>query len=238
MFDIFIKKSQLTVDCFTCNPALYEYFPMSNSNKNYPEWWKNLNATFISESNSGIHHSIPTLKRCDALLGLYNQGFCMSMWSDLIIETNQQGEFRYQYSSDENAPLVSHSRKQLGPGFNDLIHVKMISPWLVEEKKGVQFLYTGASWNQINRLFEWNIVPGVVDFKNQSSTHVNFFLPIKETRIELSAGETIVHIIPLSDKKIELKNHLISLEEWNKKHLRYSYMSSFVGRFKKNAKRG
>lgn len=237
MFDIFIKKSRLTVDCFTCNPALYEYFPISNANKNYPDWWKNLNATFISESNSGIRHDIPTLKRCDALLGLYNRGFCMSMWSDLIIETNKQGEFRYQYSSDENAPLVSHSRQQLGPGFDDLIHVKIISPWLVEEKKGVQFLYTGASWNQIDRLFDWNIVPGIVDFKNQSSTHVNFFLPIKENRIEFSAGETIVHIIPLSDKKIEIKNHLISFEEWNKKHLRYSYMSSFTGRFKKNAKR-
>jgi hypothetical protein len=237
MFDIIIKRKKLIVDCFTSNPAILEYFPITPASKNYPEWWKKMEATFPHVSQSGIEHPAPTIKRCDGLLGLYSKGFHIKMWSDLILETNDNGEFRYQYSSDENHPIVSHSKRQLGPSLDPYVHIKILSPWMIEEKTGVDFLFSGSCWNYVDKLFDWNIVPGVINFKNQSSTHINLFMPSKGSRLELTAGDPLIHIIPISEKDIELRNHLLTEKEFENKMLRYSFMSSFIGRYKKNARR-
>lgn len=237
MFDIFIKRSQITVDCFTNNPSIYEFNPISLANKNFPSWWKNTEKSFKYEnSQSGIVHDVPTIKTCDGLLSLYSVGLMIPLWSDLIIETRTDGSWRYQYSSDENGPIVSHDRMQLGNNFGRFIHVKIISPWLLQEKSGVKFLFTGAVWNYKEKMFDINIVPGCVEFAKQHSTHINFFVPRKDGRIELNVKEPLVHLIPLSEKKIVVKNHLISDDEFTKRLLKYSYMSSFTGRYKKNAK--
>lgn len=238
MFDIFIKKKTLHLDCFTDNPAIFEYFPIVEANKAFPAWWKRLESQFNDQNkNSGIEHKVPTLKRCDGLLGLYSTGFCIPLWSDLIIETNSHGEFRYQYSSDENHPIVSHSRNQLGPSFDHAQHIKILSPWIIGEKTGANFFYSAASWNLIDKMFNFNVVPGVINFRDQMSTHINVFLPNKANRLEFEAGDILVHVIPISDYNIELKHHLVTQEEFKSKMLRYSFLSSFMGRYKKNAKR-
>jgi len=237
MFDIIIKRKKLVVDCFTSNPAIFEYFPITHASKNYPDWWKRMEASFPHTSQSGIEHPVPTVKRCDGLLGLYSKGFHIKMWSDLILETNDIGEFRYQYSSEENYPVVSHSKRQLGPSLGPHVHVKILSPWMIEEKTGVDFLFTGSSWNYPDKLFDWNILPGSVNFKQQSSTHVNLFMPAKNSRIELTAGDPIVHIIPISEKEVDIRCHQLTEDEFKNKMLKYSFMSSFMGRYKKNAKR-
>lgn len=237
MFDFIIKKKKIVVDCFTSNPAIFEYFPITPANKNFPNWWKQMEASFPLVSQSGIEHQAGTLKRCDGLLSLYNKGFHIRMWSDLIIETNNKGLFRYQYSSDENNPIVTHSKRQLGPSLDKCIHLKILSPWMMEEKTGVNFLFSGSPWNYVDKQFDLNIIPGVVQFKHQSSTHINLFMPVGDRRLELTAGDPLVHIIPLSEKEVELKQHLITDKEFETKMLRYSFMSSFLGRYKKNVKR-
>jgi hypothetical protein len=238
MFDIIIERKTLTIDCFTSNPAIIEYFPIVAANKCYPDWWKKLENHFVTKSEqSGISHNTPTLKRCDGLLSLYSKGFCIPMWSDLIIETNGEGEYRYQYSADEMNPVVSHSQRQMGPTFNNMQHLKMLSPWMIQEKTGVDFHFTGANWNLIDNMFKINVLPGVVNFRDQMSTHVNMFLPKAQNRVEFTAGQPLVHIMPLSEYNIKLKNHLITEKEFETKMLKYSFLSSFMGRYKKNAKR-
>lgn len=237
MFDIIFKKPVITVDCFTNNPSIVEFNPISLANKNFPSWWKNTEKSFkFANNNSGIVHDVPTIKTCDGLLSLYSTGIMIPLWSDLIIETTADGHWRYQYSSDENGPLVSHDKMQLGNNFGNAIHIKMISPWLLQEKTGVKFLFTGAVWNYKDKMFDLNIVPGCIEFAKQHSTHINFFVPKKNARLNFNVKEPLVHLIPLSEKNIVVKNHLISDDEYTKKLLKYSYMSSFTGRYKKNVK--
>jgi hypothetical protein len=237
MFDIIFKKSVLNIDCFTNNPSIFEFSPITLANKNFPSWWKKTEKSFNYENvNSGIVHDVPTIKTCDGLLNLYSEGIMIPLWSDLIVETNSSGEWRYQYSSDENGPLVSHDKMQLGNNFGNAIHIKIISPWMIQEKTGVKFLFTGAVWNYKDQMFDLNIVPGCMEFAKQHSTHINFFVPKRNSRLELSGKQPLVHLIPLTEKKIVVHNHLISDEEFSKKLLKYSYMSSFTGRYKKNVK--
>jgi hypothetical protein len=232
MFDIFIKKSSIVVDCFTANPGIYTHHPIFMANESFPDWWKPIKATTTTE-RYGIEHEQATIKRCDGIIGLYSYGFCIPLWSDLIIESNTQGEFRFLYSSEDNPPITTHTRNQFSSYFDNLIHIKIQSPWLIEEKTGVNFHFNQAAWSLLHHSYHMNIVPAIINFKDQSSTHINLFMPKKQNRIELVAGQPLLHIIPLSDKKIILKNHLISEEEHKRKLLTYSYMSSFVGRYKK-----
>ena len=236
MFDIFVKRSTITVDCFTHNSAIHKFFPIMLANEAFPEWWKSMKAT-IPIDRYGIKHDSATIKRCDGLNGLYQHGIVIPLWSDLILETNNEGGYRYLYSSEENAPITCHSKAQFNNHFDNLVHVKIQSPWLIEEKTGVKFHYGQAAWSLLNYSADLNIVPAIINFKDQLGSHINLFMPRKENRIELSASQPLVHIIPLSDKKIILKNHLISKEEHDQKHLSFSYMSNFLGRYKKNVKK-
>ena len=234
MFDIIIKRKKLVVDCFTNNPAIFEYFPITHASKNYPDWWKKMETSFSHTSpNSGLEISAATIKRCDGLLSLYSKGFHLKLWSDLILETTGQGEFRYQYAADETYPVISHVKRQIGPAFESYTHVKILSPWIIEEKSGTDFLFTGATWNHPDKLFNWNIIPGCVNFKNQSSTHINLFMPLQVSRLELKAGEPMAHIIPISEKEIELKCHQLTKAEFENKMVKHKYMSSFMGTYKK-----
>jgi hypothetical protein len=63
------------------------------------------------------------------------------------------------------------------------------------------------------------------------------FLDKKANRIEFTAGKPLVHVMPLSEYNIKIKNHLVTEKEFENKMLRYSFLSSFMGRYKKNAKR-
>jgi hypothetical protein len=232
MFDIFIKRSTINIDCFTANPGIHTHHPVVLANEAIPDWWKPMKG-IVQVERFGIKHDAATIKRCDGIIGLYKNGVCIPLWSDIIIETNNQGEFRYLYSSEENPPVNTHFKNQFSNYFDNLIHLKIQSPWLIEEKTGINFYFNQATWNLLHHAHHLNIVPAIINFKHQSSTHINLFMPKQENRVELTAGQPILHLVPLSDKKIILNNHLISEEEHKRKLLTYSYMSSFVGRYKK-----
>jgi len=237
MFNIIIKNKPIVVDCFTANPAIHEFFPIELATSFYPAWWKNLESSLKSKSEYGIVLPAPTIKRCDGIIELYKKGFVIPLWSDLIIETTSAGEFRYQYSSLENFPIVNHSRGGMGPAFDNFIHMKIQSPWIFEEKTGVQFLWQQPSWNLFEYLNDLHILPGVINYKDQGGTHINSLLSKKNNRLELSSSQPLVHITPISDRKIVVKNHLVGEVEWHQKSMRYTYVSSFLGRYKKNVKK-
>ena len=238
MFDIFTKRSTITVDCFTMNPAVHKYFPPVPANKAIPNWMKKMPATFEADNGAGIKYPAGTLKRCDGLVSLYKKGIALPLWSDLIIETFETGEWKYQFSAREVLNIVDHPKQQFAGNFQDAIHVKIHSPWMFKEKTGVNFIFVPPIWNNIDKLFTVSTPPGIIEYKHQHSTHINMLLPKKTDRLEFFAEDIMAHIIPLSDKNIKVKTHLISRSEWENMNLTYGYNSSFAGKYKKNIRRG
>jgi len=233
----FIKPSTITIDLFTNNSAVYEYFKPLSSREFLPNWWKNISPTIERSTDFGLKFKAPTIKYCDGLKSFYDKGIILPLWSDLIIETEIDGSWRYQYSANETRPIEYHSKDQLGPSFDKFIHCKLMSPWLIEEHTGLDFLYTEPTWNLLEYIHSLKILPGVVNFKHQCSTHVNVLLPKQQRRIEIENGTPLAHIIPLKDKKINIKHHLISTDEFDKKVLKTGYHSSWVGKYKRNVLR-
>ena len=236
-FDIFKKRSKIYVDAFTNNAAVEKYFQIQHTRDTVPDWFKKLSPTLDRTNEFKIKHKVATLKHCEGFVSLFKKGLMLPLWADLIIETFNDGSVNYSFSAPETRGIDFHDKEQLGQSFNNYIHMKLLSPWLLEEKTGVSWMFLHPSWNSIEHLFDYHAVPGLLNFKYQPSCHVNLLLPKKQQRIELSAGLPMAQMIPMSEKEIVIKHHLISYEEFDKKILRIGYQGSWVGKYKKNLMR-
>ena len=231
--NIFNRRSNITVDAFTSNAGIYEFFSIQSANNFLPNWWKQLPPTYTTVSEFGISVDRSTLKRCDGLAELYKHGAIIPMWSDLAIRTFEDGNWAYQYSADDSPPIQTSNNQQLGSEFNNSIHMKIISPWLVREGKGIKFLQIQPYWNNIRQLSKFTLPIGTVDFKYQNSTTINLISPRVDDAFTLHAGTPVVHLIPLSENNLTVKCHLLSKDEYETIRLKCAYSFSFQGRYKK-----
>ena len=226
---------KITLECFTSNAGIHELFPISPAKKFIPEWFKSIPSTLRQPNEFGVDIDVSTLKRCDGLTKLYNTGFVLPLWSDFIIETNKDGG--YKWSSPENidhATIDHHHPQQMGNQFSDYVHVKIVAPWILKEKTGVDWYWSGNTWGTSEYWDDINILPGLINYKNQPSAHINMFVK-KDRRIELKHNTPLIQCVPLTDAKLEIKNTLATDQEY--KHLKQvDHGFTFVGLYKKRLK--
>jgi hypothetical protein len=211
MFDIFIKRQKIVVDCFTENIHAHDAFPIQSANKFYPSWWKILPNTFPVESTTGVYLEQKTMKACYGLLNHYRHGFVLPLWSDLLLQTQADGlgnSYSYQYA-DMRSQIGVHPMDQMGKEFASLVHVKLVSPWRIREKSGIEFIYMEPTWNYPGDLLTMSTPPGTVEYKYQHTSSVNMFLE-KGRKYKFSAGRPMAHLIPLTEKNVELRCHLVN----------------------------
>lgn len=212
MFSFFHRTSKIHLDCFTYMTHTYEMTPIVYAMAAAPQWWKNLDKSELSYDWK--HFTSPrkslNMKSCYGFIELYKRGVVLDNWCDLKIKVDSKG-FRYMFSDGQNPD--EHSRHQMGEGFKNYHHLKLTSPWIFKEKTGVKFHFSGATWN----LEDYNVrvLPGVVDYRVNGYTHVNIMIPKVEYEHTIPAGQALAHIVPLSDKKLRIKNHLISKQEFD-----------------------
>jgi hypothetical protein len=231
MFNFFIKRSKVTVDCFTNNINALEYFPVARASEFYPEWWKSLPKLHSTTDDNGLEIKRATMKSCDGFIDLYQQGLIIPLWSDLVIETMPNG-FRYNFAEGGNNELGRHDYDQMSSEFMNYIHFKIMSPWRLQEKTDIKFLFFQPTYNNVSTLLDWHIMPGVVDFSYQHATNINILAP-RGRRFEIAAGCPMAHVIPLTDKDVEIKTHFLDVKDMNHIELFYSNYPFFNGSYKK-----
>jgi hypothetical protein len=230
MLNFFIKRSKVVIDCFTNNLNAFDYFPIKESKNFYPEWWKSASKTYPVTEPSGIVIDKATIKSCDGFIDLYQQGFMLPLWSDLIVETNAGG-FKYSFA-DDISEIGSHDYNQMTTEFIQYTHFKILSPWGIREKQGVKFMFMQPSYNHVKTLTNWHVLPGVVDFKHQHATHINF-IAHQSRRYQIVAGHPLAHIIPLTDKEVELKLHVVDPTNPEHQRVKNNFYPFFKGSHKK-----
>ena len=226
---------KITLECFTSNAGIHELFPISSSKKFIPEWFKDIPPTFKTANEFEIEQEISTLKRCDGITKLYNSGWILPLWSDFIIETHKDGGYRWSSPEKIDESTISdHSARQMGSMFDDYVHIKLMVPWYVREKTGVSFYFSGNTWGIKQYWDDINILPGILNFKEQHNAHINMFIR-KDRRVELKHNTPLIQCVPLSGSKLEIKNILVTDQEY--KHLKQSgYGFSFTGLYKNRLK--
>jgi hypothetical protein len=212
------KKKEIVVDCFTYEPLIHDACKISPAKKFLPDWYKKLPTSFskIVPNSLGIEVEQSTIRRCPGVNNLFGSGFMIPLWSDLKIKSTET-EWKHVFSFEpDGTGIESHPKTQYGPVFDLYFHLKIQSPWMFKEKTGVHFTWLQPTWNLVNHMQELVIVPAVTEFKYQNATNINLFIPKNDNEIFIKAGTPLVHLIPLSEDQIIIKNHLVSRDEYVK----------------------
>lgn len=225
MFTFFLKKPKIVLDCFTAYQEIIDLFPIIHAGERPPAFWKKLQSTTKYE---GITRG--TMRTCPGVNSLFNTGFIIQNWSDYYINVdNNQLECKPENRRDLHHPLQWGGPENL----KDFHHVKLISPWRIKEKTGVSFLFTNCFWQDTT--FRPIVVNGIVEYKYQYTTSVNMLVPKNMFPRELTipAGKELAHVVPLSEKDIEIKMHKISHDEYRDMD---GYDFAFHGQYYKKKK--
>lgn len=220
---IFIfKRKKVVLDCFTYDKNLYDYYQIDKASNFYPNWFKNLEKDY---QDNLVRPS--TIKRCVGILDTYKTGFIFPMWSDLIIKI-QDGSYQWLFAHNKSIADVSDHRQwnsYINP--QEYGHLKINSIWRIKSKQDIKFYFTHPYWNH-NPINSYSIVSGMLNFKYQFNTSINMFIDLKENRtIEIKQGTPLIHLMPLTEKEIVLKHHIISYEEYHNDSLNFTFNNAY-----------
>lgn len=182
--------------------------------KTIPSWFKNMPAPVFT----GPDNWQANLKVCKGFTETYKHGFDIPLWSDLWLEIGEKGTENYRWKySDECSEIETHPSNEWGNRYapTEYQHLKLISPWFLTCEEEVNFLAMEPPW-LFDELGNISILPGVVNFKFQPTTHINLFFRREQERQEviLQAGMPVYHYVPLTERKVRIETHLISYEEF------------------------
>ena len=216
MFTFFHRKKTITVDCFTAEASTYKATPVQMAKHNIPQWFKTL-PKINWQTNPRNKIKDTNMRGCVGFIDLYKRGFILESWADFKINISQNDDKVYMEWSTGSQP-AHHSSDQYNNYFEYHKHLKLISPWFLQEKTGVPFIMQPASWTHRN--LPVLIPPGVLDFKYQCVTNVNILFPVADQDYEITIplGQPLVHFVPLRDDyNYKVANHLVSIDEISRK---------------------
>jgi len=223
-----IRNKPIVLDFYTSRADTFNFAQPMKAVKAYPEWWKKL----PHSNNVDSIRPTPTMKRCVGFTNLYESGFVLPMWSDINIQTEPIGTdgCAWQYSDGLSFAAV-HSEDQRGAYLppTHYQHIKLTCPWVAVCKEDVNWMFVGATWN-FGRPESVVIPPAVVDFTHQVALNVNMFL-VKEPQAtihNIPLGQPLLHVVPMTERPVEYRYHLISEMEQKKYEFRpLAFLNSY-----------
>jgi hypothetical protein len=222
----FFKPKVVTLDFFTSQNHAFTYAKPQLANKFYPDWWRTLNTPNlknIDRPNSVENLDIETtMRRCVGMSHLYKYGLVLPLWSDLRLYVGPIGSGHYRYLFSDGVTSASqHPDSQKGDFLPDTnyCHLKIHSPWIAYCSEAIPFMLSPLVWN-MGKPEECIIPSGMTEYKYQHSTNINLFVPRKneEQIVQLGFNTPMYHMVPLTDKKFEIKTHLVSQTEYDQKY--------------------
>lgn len=192
-----------------------------------PNWWKQLDKKFYTKS---ILYPHPTMKSCAGFINLYKNGIIVPMWCDLNLLVGKLGttEYAYQYS-DGMSTAVVHPIQQSNGFIKDTEyqHLKLETPWALYCEENIEFISIEPTWN-LTKYKTLKVLPGIYTLQNPIQTNINLIFSRTESNqiIELPFGTPMIHLIPLDNRKIELKFHIQNAK--NKKSSLHYYRYKFM----------
>ena len=233
----FLSKDVI-VDCYTARADVYNFSPIKKASVYLPDWWKTLPKTFPNPINPLLTSS--TMKHCVGFTDLFAKGFMIPLWSDVVVQIGgqqDQHEHNYNYQfADFESKIDHHAERDMNGfySFTDYQHLKFISPWRLTCNEEIEFLLLDPTWCN-DAPDEMFVPPGVVNFKYQCGTNVNMFFRRRAdtTAYTLKHNMPLAHFIPLTERKIKLKLHLVSEQELQRVS-NINKAVTFINKYKNN----
>ena len=97
---------------------------------------------------------------------------------------------------------------------NNYGHLKIESPWHINCKSDTKFYWTIPFWNHAIDI-PYHVLPGMLEFKYNHGININIMINLqKDFMYTIKAYTPMAHMIPVSDKELVIKHHLVSKEEF------------------------
>jgi hypothetical protein len=208
MISLFNRPSTTTLDCFTYRADVHDLHPVAAAIKHIPKWWKDLPA--FDETDLAPQN---TMKKCRGFIDLYDKSFVIPMWSDLVINYTADS-LQYQFA-DSLSEMANHNMSQRRGFLPNNIDVKIVSPWLFKSKDEINWMTVKPMYNYPEEV-NFDVCHGVVNFKYQSVTNMNIILNRvnENTKFVIEAGQPIWQMIPMTERKVVVKTHLVNRDEF------------------------
>ena len=181
------------------------------------EWWKNVPV----KDNKG-NPIVNTIKTCPGFIEYYSKNsITIPLWSSFIFIPGYDNNCSYEFANKnkEHLFIPQHRIMRGNKYLRHMEQFKLYCPWLINEKSGIDFLYVQDFYN-FKHTENFIIPPGVLNFKYQHTTGIHFLSnpdsEQKNHKIQMEAGQPLVKIFPLSEKKIKLKNNFVDDIEYKK----------------------
>ena len=217
-FNIFKRKKEepIYLDCYTASHYAYNHAKIDYSRRYFPEWFK--------EMAENVPVLGGTIKHCTAFRDYYANGIVMPLWGevDIIVHPlgTEGGTFTWASSNaDFDLHSQCHPREQWeGFGNKNLQNIKFMSPWAFKTRDLINFTWGQPIWSQPQTFNGLTGLPAVVQFKSQSFTEINYMVEQKEEeqRFNLQPLTPMVMLHPMTERKVELRNHLVSADKMAK----------------------
>lgn len=201
------KRKKIVLDCFTDREDVHALHPISRAIKYVPSWWTQLpgfDETELAPMN--------TMRKCRGFIDLYDNSIVLPMWSDLMIKYDRQG-LQYQFA-DMKSELANHAYSQRRGFLPENQDVKIISPWVFKCNKEINWMTFKPMYNYPNGI-DFDVYPGIVNFKYQVITNINIVLPkiAEAKKFVIEANQPIWQLVPLTENSVDIRTHLISTQE-------------------------
>ena len=210
-------NKKITLHCYTTRPEVFYSSPIVKANKMLPKWWNSLPSPSIDFNTLDANTN---MKACAGFVSMYSKGAMIPLWSDLIIDTMEEGDVNYRWKfADGKTDAVIHNASQRGEYLPEEKYsaIKISSPWAFHCDEDVDWVWHQPVWNFDNPE-ELLVPPAIVNYNQYSDTNINIVATKSDERkqILLEAGQAMVHLVPLSERQLEIKQHLVSEEEYNR----------------------
>lgn len=234
----FTKLKPIDVYLYTTREEVFLFSKPKMANNFIPNWVKNLPKPQFDENKDVPLFKKTNIKTCPAFINLYKTGFVVPLWSDLNVEIEPDA-YRYQFI-DKQSNAESHPEDQLtnSPFDKKYVNLKLINPWYIHTKEHTEFLFNPPLWNGFG--YDDIVLPTGIYSPHKIVLGLNinlFFKVYKEKKIyELYLGDPLVHVIPLTNRKIKLHYILSEKKEIEKLLRRNPFYLMDTNRFSRMRK--
>jgi hypothetical protein len=208
------KPKTVNVDLFTARKEVIDFAPIDYSRKFIPDWWKDLPKQNLEEIEK-----LKTMRTCVGVTDLFQQGFIIPIWSDIVIDVGAKGTTEGSYQYADNLSIAEfHAAQQRGYFAPEMeyMHIKLQTPWAAKTKESINWMLVDAQYQQ-DDLRNYSLSIGLMNFKYQHSLNLNalFFRQEEKKRILLKHGKPVAQLIPLTEKPVRITRHLVDQKEYD-----------------------
>jgi hypothetical protein len=237
----FFKQKPLEVIAYTDKPLIYENFPIINSSKMLPDYYKKMPSRKKVNNPHPIDNQInyfSTIKRCYGVNQFNLTGFTVPLWSDYSIVINGDVvNAKGAGCQPQKLTADFHDEQQVLGAIDDVHVLKLKSPWVLNCKEDTKFMYMQNFYQLHSPL--WYVPPGIVNYKYQNGTHIFFLIKkgLPNQEIFLNAGMALTKIVPLTERPVNLKLELVDDVDKVRKVASAVYFSNVVSKLIKHSQK-